>query len=322
MPHAAETLASTRTAIFEIAGARCIVQTADAAVLSALAASFASVDGDGGTAFTLHVAVEGSSAALQPTHFRGAAHLVFTRFGENVFLFDIARKYASAWLTVTVARDSKVWAQRFAPLMLGVFGCAIGVLAMHGACLVRNGRGYLIAGDSMAGKSTLALALAQNGFQLLSDDWTFIRADRQGLLAVGMHAPIKLLPDAVEHFPELSLYQPEPTANGEVAYELEAASLEGVSPASLCTPECVFFLERSSAGPAQCTPASASSVRRYIENSVERLPKELRAAAATRRALIAQVGRLPGWHFRYGGSPNEGALFLSRFVEQLHEVSP
>ena len=186
---------------------------------------------------------------------------------------------------------------------------------------MRNGKGFLIAGESMAGKSTLAVALAREGVALLSDDWTYIRSRATGLLACGMLAPVKLLPDASSHFPELHALTPQRTANGEVAYELRAPEMLRITAASQCVPECLFFLERTHAEPAQVLPVSPSYVAQYIENSVERLPPELTAVTATRHSLIAQLSKLPSWRFRYSGTPQLGARSLLRFIEQLQEVS-
>ena len=48
-------------------------------------------------------------------------------------------------------------------------------------CVSRFGRGVLIGGGSGAGKSRLALALVQRGWQLVSDDYSLIDATTLGL---------------------------------------------------------------------------------------------------------------------------------------------
>ena len=61
-----------------------------------------------------------------------------------------------------------------------------------------------LCGPPGAGKSTLSVALARCGLSLVSDDWTYISEEADGLIAQGINAPVKLLPDAVQYFPELS----------------------------------------------------------------------------------------------------------------------
>ena len=45
---------------------------------------------------------------------------------------------------------------------------------LHGALVVRNGSGVMLAGDSFAGKSTLAYACARAGWTYVSDDGAFV----------------------------------------------------------------------------------------------------------------------------------------------------
>ena len=66
------------------------------------------------------------------------------------------------------------WDRILLPIALGVLGPALGVVPVHSACLAIDGAGLLIAGASGAGKSTLSVALAQEGFDFISDDWTYL----------------------------------------------------------------------------------------------------------------------------------------------------
>jgi hypothetical protein len=50
-------------------------------------------------------------------------------------------------------------------------------IAVHAALLSKDGQGVLVVGPSLAGKSTLATALWQAGWSLLSDDLVFIDPD-------------------------------------------------------------------------------------------------------------------------------------------------
>ncbi len=51
-----------------------------------------------------------------------------------------------------------------------------GILFMHAAGVSRDGRGYVFPAHGGTGKTTLALSLTQNGFQLLGDDLLMIEA--------------------------------------------------------------------------------------------------------------------------------------------------
>jgi hypothetical protein len=87
------------------------------------------------------------------------------------------------------------------------------LVAIHAACLARDGRSLMLRGDSGAGKSTLAYAALLRGYALVSEDVVFLRS-RGGLTAgrvaaadVELHGlpwTLHLLPDAPGLFPELA----------------------------------------------------------------------------------------------------------------------
>ncbi|MEA3016413.1 MAG: hypothetical protein QOI38_1135 [Sphingomonadales bacterium] len=54
---------------------------------------------------------------------------------------------------------------------------------IHAGCIAIGGRGVLIAGGSGRGKSDLALRLIDRGARLVSDDYSFLRAEGGRLYA-------------------------------------------------------------------------------------------------------------------------------------------
>lgn len=54
---------------------------------------------------------------------------------------------------------------------------------LHASCVAIGARAVLIEGVSGSGKSDLALRLIDRGAQLVSDDYSFVRRDRQRLFA-------------------------------------------------------------------------------------------------------------------------------------------
>ncbi|HEX4601001.1 MAG TPA: hypothetical protein VH116_06390 [Gemmatimonadales bacterium] len=65
-----------------------------------------------------------------------------------------------------------------------------------GTAIDPAGRGWLIAGDSGAGKSTTAALFASHGWQVGTDDATFLAPAGAQVAAVAYRAPIALRPDA------------------------------------------------------------------------------------------------------------------------------
>ena len=267
--------------------------------------------------FTVEIIVEEDREILAgPPHFRGMRHIVIATFGvDNTFVFDLLRRHVCARITHSMANDRQFWQQRMLPTMTGVMGASIGVLPMHAACLASEGSGLLIAGKSGAGKSTLSAALAMNGFDYISDDWTYLSRRQGRLSAYGTSAPMKLLPDAYRHCELLSSKPLERSMSGELVYGVDARVVFGATVARRCDPRWLVFLERFSGRGSEFVSLRKLEAQAYLESSVERLPEQLVEARATRANIIDVVSRLPCWTFRYGGSPQYAALELRAFVE-------
>ena len=168
-----------------------------------------------------------------------------------------------------------------------------------------------------AGKSTLATALAQCGFALVSDDWTYVSRTSVSLVAHGLLAPVKLLPDVARFFPRLHDFKPGKTLNGEMAYELDPQMFAGVSVKDVSKPRWIFFLERTAARGCHFVPCRPDFVTEFFEQSAERLPSELTDAQKTRSTVIRELSQCPSWILRTGESPAETASALSEFVTEV-----
>jgi hypothetical protein len=266
--------------------------------------------------FHMRVVVDDASDEIAgEPHFRGLNHVVTASFGiSNLFVFDILRRTLNARVSSAVARDYRFWKEKLIPITLGVLGAAMGVVPVHCACLELDGDGIMIAGVSGAGKSTLSVALAEEGFNYVSDDWTFISQSREGIVAHGTSAPVKLLPNAVEHFQRLQGHRLQTSMNGELAYEFDIAEAFGARVERACEPRWLMFLDRTQRAGAAFTPMSSTESRSYLNSSVERLPVQLHEAAAMREQTIESVALLPSWRFQYAGTPQFAARELREFV--------
>jgi hypothetical protein len=298
------------------AGAACDLRTNSselAGVLEGLSISTGEAVSRG---FSMRIVVDEllDEAAGEP-HFRGLHHVVTASFGRsNVFVFDILRRTLIASVSAAVARDGGFWSEKVIPITLGVLGSAMGLVPVHCACLELDGDGLLIAGASGAGKSTLSVSLSKVGFNYVSDDWTYISRLGDGVVAHGTSAPVKLLPDAVEHFRSLQRHCLRRSMNGELAYEVDIAEAFSARVERTCKPRWLIFLERTQGAGAAFTPMLSAEARSYVNSSVERLPPQLYEAGAMREQTIELVALLPSWRFRYGGTPQFAAKELLEFV--------
>lgn len=310
--------------VLHLAGALCRLETNSSTVGETLRAWQAADAHPLSAAFDMRVLVNrAASTSVGRPHFRGMRHLVIASFGEaNLFVFDLLRRNVSAVVSENVAGDSQFWHRILLPIAVGVLGPAVGVVPVHSACLEIDGSGILIAGASGAGKSTLSVALAQHGFQFVSDDWTYLTTDRGELVAHGMSSPAKLLPDAVSHFPELAHHALGVALNHELAYELPAEEL-GATVKTSCQPRWFFLLERTCAEePCRLLPVSGDEARLYVQRSVEGLPPELELMIQARTAVISQLSRLSCWKLSYGGPPHVAVQGLKDFFAHQSQGVP
>jgi hypothetical protein len=298
------------------AGAHCKLRTNSSELANMLELLSIHVSGSSSSRFNIRVVVDDLSVetAKQP-HFRGLHHVVTASFGSsNVFVFDILRRTINASISGVVARDSQFWKERLIPITLGVLGAAMGLVPMHCACLELESDGLLIAGVSGAGKSTLSVALSQDGFNYVSDDWTYMSQRNGRLVAHGTSAPVKLLPDAVNHFEALQSHSLQISMNGELAYEVDIIEAFGAQVERGCEPRWLIFLERMPYPGGDFTSMTGTAAQSYLNSSVERLPVQLSEAAKMREQIIERVSQLPCWRFCYGGTPQFAAKQLREFV--------
>ncbi|MFA5146261.1 MAG: hypothetical protein WC515_02625 [Candidatus Omnitrophota bacterium] len=77
---------------------------------------------------------------------------------------------------------------------------------LHVSAVCKDGDCILISGPQNSGKSTLALTLARNRFDLLTDDDCFIRSAKRGIRLFPFPTKMGLNDAAVKRYPELHKY--------------------------------------------------------------------------------------------------------------------
>ena len=303
------------------AGAVCSVSTNSKLILAAARDSFAPLTGLPGVVDArMRLWVDPSLRSGPPwprPHFRGLDHLVLAAFdSENMVLVDLRERRASGRLSPAMAADrGYLWRAVF-PALFGIFTYTIPVAPLHCACVERAGRGLLLTGASGSGKSTLSLALAWNGFGFISDEWTYFSWREGRLQACGLSAPLKLLPDAIEHFPELAAFEPGISLNEEVAYEVKPEDAFGVRRSLQAEPEWLIFLERRQTPGFSISQVSPDQITAEFEEDVDFFAAHRFAEGRDLLVKTLQaLGRISCWRLRYGGRPAEVAQELSEFIE-------
>lgn len=112
------------------------------------------------------------------------------------------------------------------------------MIALHASAVVDNeGRAWIFAGRSGAGKSTTALELHRRGFDLLADDLVLVDVDRQVVMAatpsVRLFDPPEAVPEAIDGelvMPGIDKYWYRLSADAARAVETPMAAIFSLAP--------------------------------------------------------------------------------------------
>ncbi|MGB7849100.1 MAG: hypothetical protein WBL63_26040 [Candidatus Acidiferrum sp.] len=210
--------------------------------------------------------------------------------------------------------DRDYWKAVIFPMLMSLVAASVGTVELHCSCVVESGKGYLLAGPSRSGKSTLALALARAGLAFLSDDRTFCSAEAGGLCAWGVAASLKLRLEARNWFEELVNREPTEVQEGESILRFDPERQFGLKRAKFCEPECLIFLDRQEGPVFRMTKMSPADAAERIEQDLMAEPPAL---VEQQRQVINRLIAIPCWRLRYGGDPTVVAGKLKRHLERI-----
>ncbi len=229
------------------------VETNDARVLAHAAASFG-IFGEGAPQspplrFRALCDPGATAGPPWPRHsYRGSGDLFTVVSGpENFMVCDLGRREATAYFSAALLDERDYFCTDFLESFVYMTIQRHWATPLHAAGVVRDGLGICLAGNSTAGKSTLAYFCAKSGYQLLSDNgvWLLNAADNPGLL--GNPSRLRLRLPARKLFPELGHLPVSHRANDN---EFVAVPTEQILPGRLAThaePGPIVFLDRRTA---------------------------------------------------------------------------
>jgi len=244
--------------------------------------------------------------------FRGHGHLVFAGFdSQNSLLLDLRNQRVLGRLTPALAGDRKLWKTVILPMMIATIAASAGSTVLHCACVAWKGSGLLLAGESGSGKSTLSVALAQSGFDFVSDDRTVISTAESRQLAWYLSTQLKLRSEAADLFPALRGLAVRPDFKGEMIHHLDPGEELRLPRVRCCSPRWVFFLERGESPEFALAEISSEEASARLE---EGLARETPEAAQRQRRAIEALASSDCWKLHYGGDPHAVARALREFV--------
>lgn len=232
-----------------------------------------------------------------PPVFRAQANLLTIVADANHYgCCDLAAGFGFAYVTATAVNHADYLRYHFLESMAYSLLDTRHLAAIHAACIGRRGRGVLLAGESGAGKSSLAYACARRGWAYISDDASSVVLRKQGRTVVGNPRAFRFRPEATTLFPELK--GPLHARRGKPTIEVETKRLPHVKVAYEYTVDHIVFLNRNAGneGAPQLTPISSrDSLKRLFQNP---WPSEL-AINQHRDAAIERLLTAPAYELRY-----------------------
>lgn len=232
-----------------------------------------------------------------PPVFRAQANLLTVVADANHYgCCDLTAGFGFAYVTAIAVNHPNYLRYHFLESMAYSLLDTRHVAAIHAACIGRRGHGILLAGESGAGKSSLAYACARRGWTYISDDASSVVLRKQGRTVVGNPRAFRFRREATALFPELK--GPLHARNGKPTIELETRRLPQVKVAYEYTVNHIVFLNRytSNEGAPRLTPISAQDrLKRLFQNP---WPSEL-AINQQRDAAIERLLTAPAYELRY-----------------------
>jgi hypothetical protein len=307
---------------FLAAGAVCAVHTNCEQILEAAHHAFLPLQSDASdTDFSLRLWVDSQSSAQPPwpkPFVRGLDHLVVASFdSDSSMLVDLRKRRVAGRFSTNMGADRDYWQAVIFPMLMSIVAASVGIVELHCACVVKNNKGYLLAGPSRSGKSTLVMAMARAGFAFLSDDRTFCSAGKDGLSAWGVVPSLKLRHEAQIWFDELAHREPTDIQGGESILRLDPESQLGLTRAKFCEPESLIFLDQRDLGQREGPQFCLQSMS--PRDAARRLDQELMAEPPglmeNQRKVIQRLVAIPCWQLQYWGNPGVIVPQLARHLE-------
>jgi len=170
------------------------------------------------------------------------------------------------------------------------------LVAVHAACIERDGVGVLISGRAAAGKSTLTYACARAGWTYITDDCSWLLPDSVERMAIGRPWQARFRPDAPGLFPELEGHIVRARPTGKVSIEVPMSAFPDIRTASRAPIERIVFLERGPVSNPRLEPVTG-------EEAVIRLLRDMPLygpeVTAMHERTVRRLAEVPAYSLHY-----------------------
>ncbi len=235
----------------------------------------------------------------EPPVFRSQGHLLsIVADCDNFACLDLNAGFSFGWATNSTARNTEYFRQCLLDVMIYPLLEVRHLITLHAACVMLNGKGVLLAGDSGAGKSSLAYACAKRGWTYVSDDASaFLRTAKKPMV-IGHPHKFRFREPVGELFPEFQGSKSTLRAYGKPTIEVRTESLDRLQTADQSPVDGVVFLNRRDhdGGPPSLVRVPTESAWKRLSFSVwaVQLP-----AYEERLEALARMLSVPTYEIRY-----------------------
>lgn len=192
-------------------------------------------------------------------------HLVYLSVGGSTAVADLQTGFAYAILDPSLAEDISFVRYAFIEALPQILLGGRDYVAVHAACVVKNGVSLMLCAPAGTGKSTLAFACLQHGYQILAEDVVQVRLADDAVQLWGIPWKFHLLPDALRFFPDLGEQRPLLQTNGEWKIEIDLDALYPGSTVTCAPAGQVIFLQRDHAAQPSLERLPLATARERFE---------------------------------------------------------
>ncbi len=257
--------------------------------------------------FVLRICVDPIHREIPPwpkPSFRSLNHLVHISCGQSNFaVADLNSRVSVGFVTPAMVEDSSFFKSTFLDCLFYVLAVHHLYTPVHCSAVASNGRGILICGRSGVGKTTLAYACARSGMQVLSDDVVHLRIDSASnqLQLWGRPWQLRLVPEAVSLFLELSGREPKLRSDHQWYLEIDVESQFPGGTVTSCKPEALVFLDRHTGKANGLQPLGVASALEWLKKDIyQSEPSVIERHHRTLERLL----QTKAYTLSYSGDPN------------------
>lgn len=256
-----------------------------------------------------------SPGCLEPPVFRSQGHLLsIISDRENFAFLDLGAGFAFGWATEATAQNQEYFRQCLLDVMIYPLLEVRHLITLHAACVIYQGKGMLLAGNSGAGKSSLSYACARRGWTFVSDDASAFQRSAPDPKVIGHPQKFRFREPVGELFPEFRDLKSSLRAYGKPTIEVSTQSLDNIITAEESAVNAIVFLNRAAyeSGAPVLIPVSAEEAWNRLSFSVWAVQMP---AFEERLAALERLLTVPIYEMRY--SELDPAIdLLERVIEE------